>query len=62
MAKEFDRSVGSFAPKDAPKVESKTLPTWEFFYTGTLWRLTNGQRGKTVNPVPKTVFSHLDQL
>jgi hypothetical protein len=57
MAKKFVNPIGNFIRKDSPHGKRKTLPTWEFFYTGTLWRLTHGQRGKMVNLVPNTVSS-----
>lgn len=55
MAKEIVNPIGNLVPENSRKGENKTLPTWEFFYTGTLWRLTHGQRAKNVNSVPKAV-------
>jgi hypothetical protein len=40
------------ASKDSQKGERKNLPTWEFFYTGTLWRLTRGSKTRNINPDP----------
>lgn len=61
MAKEIVHPIGNLAPKDSLKREDKTLPTWEFFYTGTLWRLAHGQRGKNANLFPKTVSFRLER-
>lgn len=61
MANEMDNDIGSFTLKSARKGEGKTLPTWEFFYTGTLWRLTRGLKGRNVNPVPNAVSFTLER-
>lgn len=39
--------------KDSQKGEKKTLPAWEFFYTGTLWRLTRGSKTRNINHDPE---------
>jgi hypothetical protein len=61
MANEMNNNISNFTPEVSRKGEGKTLPTWEFFYTGTLWRLTRGLRGRNVNPVPNTVSFTLER-
>lgn len=56
MAKKIFNDSGNFTPKESRKGEGKTLPAWEFFYTGTLWRLTRGLRGINLKSLPKSVF------
>ncbi len=34
------------------KGEGNILPTWEFFYTGTLWRLSRGSKKIKLNCKP----------
>lgn len=51
MANEMKNDMANFTPKGVGRGERKALPTWEFFYTGTLWRLTGGLKGRDVNPV-----------
>ncbi len=34
------------------KGKGHVLPTWEFFYTGTLWRLARGSKTRKLNRKP----------
>lgn len=61
MAEEFVYPIGNVTPKHSPTGEVKTLPTWEFFYTGTLWRLAHGRRRENVNSVPNKVSFRLER-
>ena len=45
----------NFAPKGSQKGERKSTPTWEYFYTGTLWRITRGLKSRNVHPLPNSV-------
>lgn len=40
------------ASTGSQKGEGNSLPTWEFFYTGTLWRLSRGSKTRKINRKP----------
>ncbi len=52
MTQKIINFIRTSSLKGSQKGERKTLPAWEFFYTGTLWRLTRGSKTRNINPDP----------
>ena len=61
MAKDLINNISNFAPKISRKGEGNNRPAWEFFYTGTLWRITRGLKGRNVHPLPNTLSFTLER-